>query len=346
MLAQASTAAPSAQDVARARALDAYAAMQRAFYEPETRSYAGAYPSRSRAQAWPFSQALWATLDIAMLPGMRGDAQSDLLERIRGLAAYRHPEAGRPAEFAPKYGGSGNVYYDDNLWIALALVQTGGTAPLATARRLFTLVGDGWDRDGSHPCPGGVFWTRLGANHDRNAVTTANAALLALALYRRSGSTAYLTWAQRAYDWTRRCLGTSSGLVADHIDLAGHVDGHTWSYNQGAMIAAGVRLYRATGERRYLADAEKTAEAAEAKIGDPLASGEPPVFLAIFYRDLEELTAEMPGRADRASVEQFADEAWARARDPKTGLFHFSGRGPTLLDQAAMVQIYAQLAEG
>ncbi len=122
MLAQGSAAAPRAQDVARARALDAYAAMQRAFYEPDTKSYAGVYPPRVRAQAWPFSQALWATLDIATLPGMSGDARSDLLERIRGLSAYKHPEAGRPAEFAPKYGGSGDVYYDDNLWIALGLL--------------------------------------------------------------------------------------------------------------------------------------------------------------------------------------------------------------------------------
>jgi predicted alpha-1,6-mannanase (GH76 family) len=338
--------APAARDasraVARARALDAYSAMQRYFYSSADHSYAGTYPSRGHAQAWPFSQALWATIGVSSLT----DAVEDLQDRLQGLKAYSHPEPGRPAEFAPVYGGSGRVYYDDNLWIALALVQTGDRAPLTTARRLFTLVGDGWDRDSSHPCPGGVFWTRLGTNHDRNTVTTANAALLALALYRRSGSTAYLTWAQRAYDWTKRCLGTSSGLVADHIDLAGHVDGHTWSYNQGAMIAAGVRLYRATGERWYLTDAEKTAEATEAKIGDPLATGEPPVFLAIFYRDLEELTAAMPGRTDRASAKQFADEAWTRSRDPKTGLFHFPGRGPTLLDQAAMVQIYSQLAEG
>ena len=186
----------------------------------------------------------------------------------------------------------------------------------------------------------------MGANHDRNTVTTANAALLALALYQRSGSASDLAWAQRAYDWTKRCLGTPSGLLADHIDLAGSVDGHTWSYNQGAMIAAGVRLFRATGQPGYLADAERTADAAEAKIGDPLASGEPPFFLAIFFRDVKELTDAVPGRTDRAEAERFADEAWARARDPKTGLFHFSGRGPTLLDQAAMVQIYAELAAG
>jgi Glycosyl hydrolase family 76 len=334
--------------VARARALDAYAAMQRYFYSSEDHSYAGTYPPRHRAQAWPFSQALWATVDLAGLPGAGGDARADLLARIRSLTAYSHPEPGRPAEFAPVYGGSGVVYYDDNLWIALGLVEASrvakSAAPLATAAQLFTLVEDGWDDDSTHPCPGGVFWTRLGANHDRNTVTTANSALLALRLYEKSGSSAYLAWARKAYAWTQRCLGLPNGLIADHIDLGGKVDTHTWSYNQGAMVAAGVQLYRATGERRYLADAQRTADAALKAIGDPLASGEPPVFLAIFYRDLLELGSAVAGRHDRAAIEKFADEAWAHSRNPKTGLFHFGGRGPTLLDQAAMVQVYAELA--
>ena len=339
----------SARDtVAQGRALDAYRAMQRYFYSPSDGSYTGSYPAQHKAQAWPFSQALWATLDLAAVPGADTDARADLLERIKALSAYSRPEPGRPAEFAPVYGGQGVVYNDDNLWIALGLVGAAnvvsGTNSLATARELFEMVVDSWDASSSDPCPGGIFWTRAGSNRDRNTVTTANAALLALGLYKTSGSRSYLTWAENAYAWTKRCLGQANGLVSDHIDLHGDVDQSTWSYNQGAMIAAGVRLFRATGERRYLADAEKTADAALARIGDPILSGEPPVFLAIFYRDLLELNEVDPHRNDRAEIERFADEAWARARDPKTGLFHFQGRGPTLLDQAAMVQVYAELA--
>lgn len=340
-------AADPSHDLARQRALASYAAMQKYFYSPATRSYTGTYPAGKRAQAWPYSQALWATVDLARLPGVGGEFRGDLLQRIRSLSAYNRPQPRRPDEYAPVYGGQGNVYYDDNLWIALALVRATGvlhdTATLAAARQIFTLVGDGWDTNASHPCPGGVFWTRSGNNHDRNTVTTANAALLAMLLYERSPSPLYLTWAERAYAWVQGCLGTPSGLVADHLDLKGRADPHTWSYNQGAMIAAGVRLFKATGKRRYLADAERTASASLAAIGDPLASGEPAVFLAIFYRDLLDL-AQVDGRPDRrAALERFADEAWARARDPKTGLFHF-GHGPTLLDQAAMVQVYAELA--
>ena len=110
------------------------------------------------------------------------------------------------------------------------------------------------------------------------------------------------------------------------------------------MIAAATGLYRATGERSYLADARRIANAALTAFRDPLATGEPPVFLAIYFRDLQELNEVAPSRAYRASEEAFAEQAWAKARDPRTGLFHFGGRQPTLLDQAAMVQIYAELA--
>jgi Glycosyl hydrolase family 76 len=325
----------ASRSTARARAADAYAAMQRYFYSPSDDSYTGVYPARGHAQAWPFSQALWATLRAAPV---------DLQSRLAELTAYSHPEPGRPAEFAPRYGGSGVVYNDDNLWIALALEQLGDPSSVKTSAQLFDLVTDGWDTDASHPCPGGVFWTRLGVNRDRNTVTTANAALLALDLYGRSRKQTYLTFARRAYEWTKSCLGRQDGLIGDHIDLRGSVDWTTWSYNQGAMIAAAVGLYRATGERGYIAGAQRIATAALKAFAKPLGSGEPPVFLAIFYRDLRQLNAVAPRRAYQAAEEAFADAAWAQARDPRTGLFRFDGRQPTLLDQAAMVQIYAELA--
>jgi Glycosyl hydrolase family 76 len=341
----AASVSPQAQ--AQARAVASYAAMQRYLYSSATRSYVGTYPVRGRAQAWPYSQALWATLDLAEIPGVGARFRGALSRRIAGLARYSHPEPGSPTEYAPVYGGTGNVFYDDNLWIGLALVQGAGLlqskVTLEAARQIFVLVRDGWDADPAHPCAGGIFWKRTGRNHDRNTVTTANFALLALLLYECDYSPAYLAWAERAYGWVQGCLGLPSGLVADHIDLGGAIDPHVWSYNQGAMIDVGVRLYRATGNRRYLRDAERTADVSLALIGDAFASRRPAVFLTIFFRDLLDLAAT-DGRADlRAALQSFGDEAWQRARDPRTGLFHFRNIA-TLLDQAAMVQVYAALA--
>jgi hypothetical protein len=323
--------------VSRNRALTAYAAMQRAFYSSSKKAYVQTYGQPAPAQAWPYSQALWATIDVSRLTGSSGD----LTARIDGLDDY---DTGHG--YAPIFGSRGSIFYDDNLWIALALLDVadhGGPANLGSVRSLFQLVAGAWDANTGHPCAGGVFWTQTPTNHDRNAVTTANAALLAVELYERTGTTTYLDWARRAYGWTERCLGTSSGLVQDHIDLHGKIDPTTWSYNQGAMIATAVHLYEATHDDAYLAQAEHQADAALQEIGDPIRSGEPAVFLAIFYRDLLELTNVDHSQSDRAALQTFADEAWSQARNPKTNLFSFGGP-PTLLDQAAMVQIYAALA--
>ena len=325
--------------VAAERASVAYAAMQQFFYAPESGVYAERYPSSGAARAWPYSQALAATVDMRRIGGAEA---SDVAARVAGLSAYDEGDG-----YAAIFGARGNLFYDDNLWIALALDRaadvTRSTAELPVVRRLFRLVASGWDTDATHPCAGGVFWTRSPAIRDRNTVTTANAALLAVRLYERSGARGYLAFAKRAYAWADRCLARDDGLVADHIRGDGTIDWTSWSYNQGAMIATAVHLYRATKLRAYLREADERADATLAKIGDPISAGEPPIFLAIFYRDLLELARLQPERDDRAAVRRFADEAWELKRDPKTGLFRFGGT-PTLLDQAAMVQVYAELA--
>src|SRR5947209_1996059 len=74
-------------------------------------------------------------------------------------------------------------------------------AYLRRAEQIFELVRGGWDSDPHDACPGGVWWTRDPANRDRNTVSTANGALLALALYRETGSAAYLRSAQTMLAW-------------------------------------------------------------------------------------------------------------------------------------------------
>jgi len=350
VLASPATAAsgPSASDLrAQRRALATYAAMQRYFYAPATGSYNGIYPAAGHAQVWPYSQALWATIELAHLPRAGAAALAELPAKIAGLAAYGNRALGGIV-YDALYGGQTYVFYDDNAWISLALIDasdlTRNPTFLTAAREVFRPIEAGWDSNPGDPCPGGVYWIRSMRNHDRTAVSTANGALIGVLLYRHTHLPYYLDWARRAYRWSQRCLGTPTGLVADHIDSAGTVNTRTWSYNQGAMIAAGVNLYRATRDRRYLHDAQTTASAALAMLQDPLNSGEPASFLAIFYRDLLELAAVDTSQNYRAAVESFANAAWTRERKTRTGLFYFGHTHATLLDQAAMVQVYAALA--
>jgi rhamnogalacturonyl hydrolase YesR len=175
-------------------------------------------------------------------------------------------------------------------------------------------------------------------------VSTANGALLALQLYDVTRAERYLTWAERMADWVQRCLRAPNDLFWDHVESDGSLDPTQWSYNQGAMIGVEALLFRATGDTTHLQDAERIAAAAVAHFR-PLVDEEPPFFLAIFFRDL--LLLEQVDRAAsyRDFLQEYADDAWARLRDPHTGLFRFDRTRPVmLLEQAAMVQIYAALA--
>ena len=66
--------------------------------------------------------------------------------------------------------------------------------------------------------------------------------------------------------------------------------------------------------------------------------------LSIYYGDLMTLAPIARGGEISRAVTSFADRAWAGERDPGTGLFHFGHSLATLLDQSAMVQLYAELA--
>jgi uncharacterized protein YyaL (SSP411 family) len=338
------------QSLAQTRALASYAAMQRYFYDASTRSYKGTFPANGHAQAWPYSQALWATLQLARVPRVGGSALQALPKLIAGLESYRHVTAGAADElvYDAVYHGHKDVFSDDNAWISLALLDASDflhdRSLFAIASRVFRSIESGWNLTTRDACPGGLYWVRSVKNKQRGAVSTANAALVAALVYLHTHERSDLAWARRAYDWTRRCLRAPSGLVSDHIDPDGTVDQRTWSYNQGAMIATAVRLYQATHESHYLREAEQTARAALDLFRDPIRSGEPAAFLAIFYRDLLALAEIDRNPAIRAAVATFADAAWQQQRDDQTGLFHFGETVASLLDQAAMVQIYATLA--
>jgi hypothetical protein len=71
-----------------------------------------------------------------------------------------------------------------------------------------------------------------------------------------------------------------------------------------------------------------------------------PAFNAIFFKNLLLLDQVRPKLAYRQAMQTYADAVWNRVRDPNTGLFVFTPNQPAmLLENAAMVQIYATLAQ-
>ena len=340
------TGAAAQAEINEQHALLAYAAMQSAYYSPAT----GLYP---QADAWPYSQAMAATISVAALPGLYTRYEPDLVARLSGLQAYADhvdpPPAGYVSTLSvPATGGT--RFNDDNEWIGIELLRLYHLSRLPSlltaASGLLTMVTNQWDTSLGIPCPGGVPWQNIELNGDRNTVSNATGAELGAQLYLTTGNNADLQWAIGMYNWVRGCLLNSDGLYGDHIDGSGQIDPTEWTYNQGTMIGAGVMLYQATHNGGYLDQAEATAQKALATFTPQDLAVQPLGFDAIYTRNLL-LLGSVSGDPRYVQFAQwFANDEWYNVRDPTSGLFLADPDGQTqLLDQAAMVQVFALLAE-
>jgi hypothetical protein len=335
-------------DVNKQRAVSAYRAMQQHYYIGRK----GLYKGDPYANAWPYGQALAATISVATLPGMRTEFRRDVRARLRGLEAYADrrspPPAGYLSKVGPPHGRGGARYLDDNLWFGIELARAQhvlGLPTLEKAKRVFALVSSHWDVRPLAPCPGGAFWAPR-ISGDRNTVSNAPAAQLGAQLYMRTGQPGYLTEAKRAYEWVRGCLLTPTGLYSDHIDGRGRIDTREWTYNQGTMIGAGVMLYQATRDRGYLEQAKFTAEAALRAFTPRALDAQPDFFTAIYIRNLLLLGEAVGDPRYHDFAQWFAAGEWSDGRDHRNGLFTGHRGGERLLDQAGMVQVYAMLVAG
>jgi glycosyl hydrolase family 76 len=337
--------APADGDANAYRAAVAFWAMKHEFLDARSGVYREAAGTPQPAHAWPYSQALSATIAMTTVPHRGRLYVAEAKRRLRGLRFYlRHDGAYRAGQ------GSADVYYDDNEWIALELLEWWSLHherwALARSARLFEIVSRAWDPDATHPCPGGVFWTDAPGNDDRNTVTTATGALLAMRLYEATHNGYYVGWAKRMLSWVEACMRGPDGLLWDHLGKDGALDQTHWSYNQGTAIGANVLLYRLTNDTGALERARQLAGASLSYFDRTPGGREPPYFLAIFFRNVLQLAAVDHDPAYRAAVEGYADAAWERSRLAGTDVFRFDSSGPSLLEQAAMVQIYAALTTG
>lgn len=339
------------------RAVDAYDSMRKHFgARGGFHERAGRFLGGPPAFEWPYTQALAATLDLAGLPDVGEQYRDAAREAVAGLDAYWDA---RPASGAPGYRSSiepgGEKYYDDNAWAGLDFLRayrlTGDAALLDRARAVFVFVQTGWDADSCRP--GGVYWKQQvpgETNHDRNTVSTAPNAELALRLYEVTGERSYLDWAARMYAWVDANLRDADGLCWDHLDAACAIERTKWSYNQGAMIGAGALLSDATGDETSLVRAEDTARAALARFDTEGYRRHGAAFNAIFFRNLLFLHARTADADLRAATLEamhgYADEIWddPEVHQRRTHLFAVGGGPAELLDHAGMVQIYACLA--
>lgn len=293
-----------------------------------------------RSEAWPVGQVLHGRV----LQAMQGGDWSKVDGIFNDLEANRVDD-GYAAGILPW----NNRLYDDNAWLGLAATQaygaTGDQKYLTTAERTFRMVASG-----VHP-EGGLYWNEQSRN-SRNTCSIAPAAELAMQLYDATKDQRYLTFATEQAAWLNDHLRLPSGLYADALHDDGRLDETVYSYNQGTPMGLDVQLYRATGDEQYLTRAKQTAKAAL----EWMATGDtgwqqPPVFNAIFYRNLLALQSVAPDPSYLRAVDSYLDRAWTHGRNAETGLFSEGGIGTyekghpgSVIDQGAIAQLFAARA--
>jgi hypothetical protein len=337
------------------RAIDSYEALQKYFYQSDSKLYLEEYPHNGGnpySYVWPFSRAMAATIDMSQLKKVGESYEDDVQDRLQGLELYWNNETdpvGYDSYVRPPFGNGGDKFYDDNHWLGLNFIKiydaTGDEAALNRAKQIFDLAVHGWDDNPAHPCSGGVFWTQAPWSNDRNTISNAPAAEIGLLLYDITGDTYYLDWSKKMYDWVNGCMLAPNGLYWDHIDFEGNINKRQWTYNQGVMLGASVLFYKATGDSSYLERAEDIADKALEHYGNSRIYSDPPYFNSIFLKNLLLLESVNHNNKYRKFMQAYADEMWETVRNPDTGLFELDpNRSVSLLEQSAMVEIYANLA--
>jgi hypothetical protein len=287
---------------------------------------------RKLAPVWPVSQVLAAAADLAELTG-----DYDVVERlVIGLRPYAAGDGYLPSP------GDRRRYYDDNAWIGLCFaqlhLQTGEARWLRRARKVMRFVQEGQDPDG------GMRWVE--GRRARHTCSAAPAAQLALRLHLTDGSSdgPGLGFASRTLDWLDRTLRVRGDLYADHVDVDGRVDPTLWTYNQGAALGADLLLHLATGDATALDRAGATAKASLRRFGADRTWKHPPVFNAVWLRNLLVLDASAPVEGLGQAFDSYLRRAWREGR-ADDGLFTAGGigsyDGTPAIDTGGLVQLFA-----
>jgi predicted alpha-1,6-mannanase (GH76 family) len=314
---------------AHARADQSLSRMLVAFWNGTGQYIDAAEPANGNVTGyWTFAQAFDAVLDGAERTAKRH--YGGLIDTFYAAQDAR---------------GWSSYYYDDESWMSLAVLRafdlTGERAYLDRASSLYTDIEGGWDDTSASP--GGIWWHR---GHTQKATASnAGPVIIGARLAARTGDATTLAFAVKVYDfWFSKMVDPVTFKVADHMLPDGTVVKGLLTYNEGLMVGAAFALYLATGQTRYLDNANAIAQALiknETKattVGPVLADGtntscvgDCPQWKGVAYRYLAILFGfDLAHSEYRTVLESSTEAAWTLARNATTGLFANDWRGPAM----------------
>ncbi|GAB2972409.1 MAG TPA: glycoside hydrolase family 76 protein [Actinotalea caeni] len=212
-----------------------------------------------------------------------------------------------------------NDYFDDMLWLGLALERLsrapGRGERLEDARTIWRhCLDEGWN----DTMGGGIAWRKPQLGY-KNTPANGPFVILGARLAGRLGADdPYLVQARRCMAWLREHLVRPDGTVEDGVNREG--DGRVdtdwrYTYNYGLFVGACVELFAHDGDEEWLALAERSARrAVELLAVDGVfpesGGGDVGLFKGIFYRYLDLLLALRPAPDLVAFVRAGTDVLW------------------------------------
>jgi hypothetical protein len=160
-------------------------------------------------------------------------------------------------------GPSGDVYYDDNGHMVIALAEayqlTGDPVYLTRAINTQAYVMSGED-----DAAGGGIYFRQGLFTSKDIISTLQGARGAVMLYNITGQQSYLDDALRLTTWARTRAQLPNGLFNQRVLVANNAaDGVDLVNSAGVGISLHLDLHTATGDAAYLTEALRIANSAQ-----------------------------------------------------------------------------------
>ncbi len=234
-------------------------------------------------------------------------------------------------------------YYDDNQWIAIAYLdafqRNHKKENLQRSEVIYHFMLGGLDT-----VAGGGFYWNEGKKTSKNTCSNGPGILVLLQLYNITHKPKYFITALSVYKWTNKTLQAPDGLYYDNINLADKKIGkEEYTYNTGTMLQANVLLFEITKDKKYLTEAKRIAKAGRKHF---FKNGRLPTgywFNAVMLRGYQALYNIDHNNAWIDFFQKDAEAIWNTERDTN----NMVGTKPakSLIDQAAMIEIYSRLQE-
>lgn len=215
---------------------------------------------------WPYDGMVSA---LALLNRLGYDV--DYANKVEKYEMYRSNPG--VAAYSSGAGGNGERYYDDNSIVGINLVEAYNQLHeqkyLQRCADIVKFLKTGMDSTFG----GGLWWCEQLINmpdksddgSNKPACANGFAQWFLLSYYEicpEAEKAEVLSLAKSLYNWVYSTLRDTDNVYLNDKGADNRLHSTKWAYNTGAMIAAGHRLYKITGEAHYLEEAVASADAA------------------------------------------------------------------------------------